>query len=293
MKRNIIFPCLALLLTATLGGCIQPLPEDEGIFTEPPIVQSESAETDAKPAYIYQTMNYTYKTDITASLDAIVTQLDPDYLLLINQFYTLDEDFVPQSLTSLTCPTYNGKTVELESRAATALYAMLAEMEEDGITDIAVTSGYRSYNRQQQLQRDYLNKEKSTITPDAYAYFGAEYIQSQYLDRGLDRLTEEDALKVVLSYSALPGASEHQSGLCVDFVTSTAMLTESFENTEAFDWLSLNAYRFGFILRYPANKTQITGYTYEPWHFRFVGREAATEIRFHDLTLEEFLTNGS
>ena len=280
--------CLVILLTALLGGCIQPLPGS--VPTEPPTTESGSVETEETPVYLYQTMDYTYKTDISAALDAIVTDLDPNYLLLVNQFYTLDEDHVPASLTHLTCPTYNDKAVELESRAATALYAMLGEMAADGVTDVAVTSGYRSYDYQQTLHKQYLNKERSTITPDAYAYFGAEYIQSQYLDQGLHRLTEEDALKVVLSYSALPGTSEHQSGLCVDFVTSTAMLTEAFENTEAFDWLSQNAYRFGFILRYPANKTQITGYTYEPWHFRFVGREAATEIRFGDLTLEEFFT---
>lgn len=266
------------------------MPEPNDLPTEPQTTESGSVETDDKPVYLYQAMDYTYKTDISASLDAIVTDLDPNYLLLVNRFYTLDEDHVPESLTRLTCSTHNNKAVELESRAATALYAMLAEMETDGVTDVAVTSGYRSYDYQQTLHKQYLSKERSTITPDAYAYFGAEYIQSQYLDQGLSRLTEEDALKVVLSYSALPGASEHQSGLCVDFVTSTAMLTEAFENTEAFDWLSQNAYRFGFILRYPANKTQITGYTYEPWHFRFVGREAATEIRFRDLTLEEFIT---
>ena len=104
----------------------------------------------------------------------------------------------------------------------------------------------------------------------------------------MNRLSEEDALKVVLSYSALPGASEHQSGLCVDFVTSSVMLKPAFENTDAFDWLSQNAYRFGFILRYPQDKTEITGFSYEPWHFRFVGREAATEIYFRNLTLEEF-----
>ena len=121
---------------------------------------------------------------------------------------------------------------------------------------------------------------------------GAEYIQQTYLSQGLDRLTEEDAIKVVLSYSALPGTSEHQSGLCVDFVDVHAgALTEAFENTEAFGWLSENAYRFGFILRYPPHKTAVTGYTYEPWHYRFVGREAATEIYFRDLTLEEFLTD--
>ena len=94
---------------------------------------------------------------------------------------------------------------------------------------------------------------------------------------------------MVLSYSAEPGTSEHQTGLCLDFVTSTAMLDLTFQSTKAFAWLSQNAYRFGFILRYPADKTAVTGYSYEPWHYRFVGREAATEIHLRNLTLEELL----
>ena len=116
-----------------------------------------------------------------------------------------------------------------------------------------------------------------------------DYIKSTYTDRGLTQLSHEDAVKVVLSYSAAPGTSEHQSGLCVDFVTSNAGLDRAFENTEAFAWLMENAYRFGFILRYPENKTDVTGYSYEPWHFRFVGREAATEMLLRNMTLEEFL----
>ena len=75
----------------------------------------------------------------------------------------------------------------------------------------------------------------------------------------------------------------------MDFSTSTASLTNAFASTDAGQWLLQNSYRFGFILRYPENKTDITGYCYEPWHYRFVGREAATEITLRGLTLEEFL----
>lgn len=294
MNRKTVFCiCWLLSLTAALCGCIQPIPqESEPRITEettaPPTQDTKPAETDAKPTYIYQTMNYTYKIDVSGALDAIVTDMSPDYLILINKFIPLDETYEPSQLTRLTCQTYHDKEIELETRTARALYAMLGEMAADGVTDIAVTSGYRTYAYQQQLFKQYLNVEKLKISPEAYAFFGTEYIQSVYLDNGLTSLTEEDAIQVVLSYSALPGTSEHQSGLCVDFVTSTAMLNENFENTEAFDWLSQNAYRFGFILRYPSDKTEITGYSYEPWHFRFVGREAATEIYFGNMTLEEF-----
>ena len=101
----------------------------------------------------------------------------------------------------------------------------------------------------------------------------------------------EDARKVVLSYSAAPGTSEHQTGLCLDFTTTKMQgnLTEKFEEEPAFAWLSQNAYKFGFILRYPQSKVAITGYSYEPWHYRFVGREAATDIYYSGLSLEEYL----
>ena len=283
--RHALWGTLALILAVLLNGCIQPthsITEEESLATA-----TSATVTQAAPVFVYQTMSYTYQTDVSNALNSIVTEFDPAYLTLVNRDNLLDADHAPQELTELTCATYNGKKVTLESRAAIALYAMLDEMKADGVTDVAVTSGYRTYEYQQQLYKQYLSKEKARITPEAYAYFGEEYIRTQYLDQGVYRLSEEDAIKVVMSYSALPGASEHQTGLCLDFVTSTAMLTQSFENTEAFDWLSQNAYRFGFILRYPEDKTDVTGFSYEPWHFRFVGREAATELYFRNLTLEE------
>ena len=112
-----------------------------------------------------------------------------------------------------------------------------------------------------------------------------------YLEKKKNSLDLADAHKVAQSYSAQPGQSEHQTGLCVDFITSemNGNLTEAFENTEAFAWLAQNAYKFGFILRYPKDKESITGYTYEPWHYRFVGREAATDIYVGNMTLEQYL----
>jgi D-alanyl-D-alanine carboxypeptidase len=78
----------------------------------------------------------------------------------------------------------------------------------------------------------------------------------------------------------------------VDFITSDMnnSLTVDFETKAAFAWLRENAHTFGFILRYPKGKEEITGYSYEPWHYRFVGREAATEIRAAGITLEEYLS---
>ena len=132
---------------------------------------------------------------------------------------------------------------------------------------------------------------KAPISDDAYRVLGQEYIKTNYLDKKIYSLNLADAHKVAQSYSALPGQSEHQTGLCIDFTTSSmdGELTVAFEDTEAFAWLSKNAYKFGFILRYPKGKEDITGYTYEPWHYRFVGREAATDIYIGKMTLEQYL----
>ena len=285
-RLKLLLAAIALMLPLALFSCMPPIDSSDGQTYDS---SKESPSTPAVPTLLYPSMTYEYKTDVSASIRFFTTELSADYLLLANKSYPLGEDYEPADLVALTCPISGDKSVYLEPRAAEALYAMLAEMQEDSVTDIKVTSGYRSYAYQQQLYQSYLKAEKSRITPEAYAYFGADYIKEAYTDKGLTKLSAEDAVKVVLSYSAAPGTSEHQSGLCVDFVTSDAGLDRSFENTEAFDWLSRNAYRFGFILRYPESKTAVTGYSYEPWHFRFVGREAATEMLLREMTLEEFL----
>ena len=103
-------------------------------------------------------------------------------------------------------------------------------------------------------------------------------------------MTDEDAARIANFYSAKAGQSEHHTGLCVDLMTEDMkQLDETFANTRAFAWLRENACRFGFILRYPKEKETVTGYCYEPWHYRFVGTEAATEMRERNLTLEEYL----
>lgn len=88
-------------------------------------------------------------------------------------------------------------------------------------------------------------------------------------------------------YAQKPGASEHQTGMCFDV---TAMNSgDGFETTEQYKWLRANAHKYGFIQRYPANKSHITGISYEPWHYRYVGVDAATYIYQNNLTLEEYL----
>lgn len=92
-------------------------------------------------------------------------------------------------------------------------------------------------------------------------------------------------------YSAKPGMSEHQTGLAIDLSTPSIKneLVEKFDTTKEGIWLRDNCYKYGFIIRYPKSKEDITGYAYEPWHVRYVGKEVAQEIYDKALTLEEYL----
>lgn len=277
MKKTRILLAIMLALSFLLQGCLDV--KDPPASTGDPSIKS-----------YYATAEYRYHTDVEPVLSSLLTGLSSTYLRLVNKTHTVSRLDVPASVVRLsTSQTNYGKTVELESRTATALEAMLAEMAAAGITP-KVTSGYRTYAYQESLFNNYLNIESSTITADARAFLGEDYIRENYTSRGLTSLNDTDARRVVLSYSAYPGTSEHQTGLCLDFVAyDGGPLDASFENTQAFRWLSQNAYKFGFILRFPADKTEITGYSYEPWHYRFVGREAATDIYMNGLTLEEYL----
>lgn len=286
MKRNnikILTVFLAGLLL--LSGCINPEQKEEE--TTVPI---DVSPIDKSFIGSYQTMEYKYATNVNQAL--LTTNLNPTYLLLANKTNALGSNYVPANLTTLTCDTLQPDRIyELDSRAAQALYAMLTEMRAAGVDDIMVASAYRSYAYQTNTYQRYITFEKSCISEDAYRVFGTAYIQENYLDKKIFKLSLEDAETVVQSYSALPGQSEHQTGLCIDFATreEEEVLTEAFEHTAAFAWLSQNAYKFGFILRYPKGMENITGYTYEPWHYRFVGREAATDIFVGNMTLEQYL----
>lgn len=126
------------------------------------------------------------------------------------------------------------------------------------------------------------------------AYRSLEKQQSLY-DNKVDRLmgqgySREDALREAAEEVAFPGTSEHQLGLAVDIVDlSNQNLDETQEDTPVQKWLMEHCWEYGFILRYPNEKSEVTGIIYEPWHYRYVGKEAAAEIRDLDLCLEEYL----
>lgn len=205
-------------------------------------------------------------------VSAVISFIDPtdidEYLILVNHQNPLGSSYIPKDLTQLTCetnPVNSASYYSLRSTVASALYAMMDAMKSSGINGVQVSSSYRSYERQNQRWQEDI---------------------TYYMNQGMSKSQAEAAAH---KYLAKPGESEHQTGLCVDFVCGTTALTEDFENTAAFEWLSDNAHKFGFILRYPKDKVNETGYGYEPWHYRFVGRTTAYKIYESKLCFEEYI----
>ena len=176
-------------------------------------------------------------------------------LFLVNKEYMIGADYVPDDLV-MPDVKKSSSAVLMRKEAAQALEEMFAAAKEEKITLVAV-SGYRSY----QTQRAIYNRRRKAA--------GKAHVER---------------------FVAVPGASEHQLGLAMDVSRSkTAGLKASFGKTKEGIWLAENCYRFGFILRYRQEWEDVTGYGYEPWHIRYVGKEHALRIRELDVPLEEYV----
>ena len=165
----------------------------------------------------------------------------------------------------------------------------------DGLTYIG---GILIANKTYSLPKDYDPGELSKEASDAFEEMKADalkddielWIQSGYRSYSLqeelyNRYVEEDGKQKADTYSARPGHSEHQTGLAMDL----NIIDSSFEGTPEAIWIEENAYKYGFIIRYPKGKEKITGYMYEPWHLRYLGKETAKKVYESGLTLEEYL----
>ena len=137
-----------------------------------------------------------------------------------------------------------------------------------------------TYNSFLKMQED-MQKENLNIRIIS-AYRSYDYQESLYA-----RYLKTDEQKIVDTYSARPGYSEHHTGLAID-VDNEKLEFNKFYLTKEFNWMQNNAYKYGFILRYPKGKEDITGYTYEPWHYRYVGNKIAEYIKKHNSTYEEY-----
>lgn len=184
---------------------------------------------------------------------------DDPLLVLANVDNPLPEDFEVGELEKVQGNYY------LDVRAASYARQMIADAKKDGIT-LQLCSSYRSKDLQQ------------TLFTNKYNY---------YISNGWEK---EAAYAKTSTIIAIPGTSEHQTGLCMDVVTpSYQVLDAGYAETDAAKWLAENAYDYGFILRYPKDKQEITKIIFEPWHYRFVGIENAKLIKDSGLCLEEYL----
>lgn len=223
----------------------------------PPETQDPAAEPDepgpVDPAEVeYNVPENSYEAVEVVAEPASVT-------VLVNKKYALPRDYAPDDLVEPNVPFIFKEKLEkrkMRKEAAEALEALFAAAEEDGIL-LAGVSGYRSYNTQKGLYNWYVSRD------------GQE---------AADR------------YSARPGHSEHSTGLAMDVsgIDGKCAATDCFGDTKEAAWLAEHVYDYGFIIRYPEGKEDITGYKYEPWHLRYVGTEASREIRDLGLTLEEY-----
>lgn len=176
-------------------------------------------------------------------------------LILVNKTHSIPENYHPDLME------INGGK-QIDSRIYPYLQRMFDDMRSEGVYPIVV-EGYRTAQEQQQMMNDKIN---------AFTYEGYSY---------------DDAVNAAALAVAEVGKSEHQLGLAVDINADETYST----HPEVYEWLANNAYKYGFILRYPADKVNLTGIEYEPWHYRFVGLQAAEDIYYKNICLEEYVSN--
>lgn len=195
--------------------------------------------------------------------EKIPTEQTADLLMLVNKDHALPEDYLPR-LRWL-----QNKSCAVAEEMYEALKMMLSDGTDEGL-QFVVASGYRSTEYQRQLLE--------------------EDIVAAMEKQGL---TRQQAYEQETRETMPPGYSEHETGLAVDIVSlDYQVLDAEQETTEENKWLQENCSRYGFILRYPRGREDITGIDYESWHFRYVGAEAAKEIMDRGITLEEYLSEG-
>lgn len=276
----IVAVCIGLVLVALgavmafVGGNAPEVSEGSVVYTEPPTtttVSTEAPTTTAATTVTTTAATTTVKTTATGATnkvtvptigsdpDAYVQEQAPSWnLLLVNPWNPITDEYID----SVNLVKY-ATNKEIDSRVLESLQRMIRDGAE---YKLSAASLYRSVDLQVKL---YQRK--------------VDY----YKNRGYK---QAEAERLAATVVARPYTSEHHTGMAVDILGSGySSLEESFERTPAFKWLKEHCAEYGFILRYPKEKENITGVIYEPWHYRYVGVEAATEIMQRGLTLEEYL----
>ncbi|SDI30908.1 D-alanyl-D-alanine carboxypeptidase [Alteribacillus persepolensis] len=256
--------CLCVVSACSAGSTEAPQQEQTNESAEVEPVGGDTPQTDEQAERQEENTDENSALAPPPALNEEGVLVHPgDVKALVNREYLLPADYTPEDLVvpDVAFPfEENHPKKQIREVAAAPLEELFAKAAEEGLSLYAV-SGFRSYERQE-------------------AIFAAN--------------VREDGEAAANQYSAKPGQSEHQSGLAMDVSSPSndLALTDAFGETPEGKWLKTNAYRFGFIIRYPEGKTDITGYQYEPWHLRYVGKEAAQVIHEEEITLEEYYGVG-
>ena len=266
MKRIFVF----LLAVCLLAGCAAPAvsqPENTEETTAPTQaiapIQTGLITKDGKTYYVNADGTYAKGKVVIDGIDHFFVQSGEE-VLVVNPWHFVPYDYSPNLVTFYDYAQYADGNV-LDESCIDPLLEMLGDCQTAGHS-VRIVSSYRRQVTQETL---FNNK--------------VDYFLSQGYD--IDKAREE-AGKVV----ATPGTSEHQLGLAVDLIDSSyPYLDEGQEQTPAQKWLMEHCWDYGFILRYPNGKTDKTGIIYEPWHYRYVGKELAAELKTSGLCLEEYL----
>lgn len=185
------------------------------------------------------------------------------YKVLVNKNNLLDKYYIPKNLVIVNEPTGRKLDLTYQNKLDQKAYKHFKKIQKKALKnnyEIFIDSSYRSFEYQKKL---------------------------------FDQCVLDNSYKYALNYVALPGASEHQTGLAIDITIrrNNIFLEKITGLEEEIIWFNNNAYKYGFILRYPKGYEKITGYNYEPWHFRFVGKKIAKKMKKQNIkTLEEYLT---
>lgn len=181
------------------------------------------------------------------------TDTSKESLMLVNKYYALDKDFVFDDLVAVSIQHCYGNQ-KIRKEVYEKFKQMFNDAKKEDLT-IIINSSYRTYDYQENLWNNY-----------------ARAHDEAWADR----------------YAARAGHSEHQTGLTIDVTTYGVKEQGDFETTDEFMWMKENAHKYGFILRYPKEKENITGYSYESWHYRYVGVDVATKIYEEGITFDEY-----
>lgn len=199
-------------------------------------------------------------TSVTGFNKGMFSLVDPaSPWIIVNKARPIASSYIPPDLVDVDVPKHGNKSPEelqLRKDAARALESLVSAAKTDGL-ELSEGSGYRSYKLQEFYYKNYVSQSGQA---------------------------EAD------KFSARPGTSEHQTGWAADLAAPGGFcyLEQCFGDAPEGQWIAKNAYKYGYILRYPRGKEQITGYQYEPWHIRYVGKDLASELNKSEQTLEEF-----